>query len=322
MPVISPLPLVGRNDNTMNRFHANGKFLISGEYLVLQGAKALALPLKLGQSLEVKTIDIQEGMIHWDSYTPRGFWLAAIFSKFGFTVHASDDMEKADNLCKIFQEIKLLNPNILQDKNDYFFTTRLEFDSQWGLGSSSTLISLLSQWANVNPYELLRRTMGGSGYDIACATASKPITYQIVNGEPVVEEINFKPAFSDKLYFVYQGHKQSSGKEVKSFKERAKNNDFTYEVSEISKISEELMIVTSFDEFCSLLTRHEAIMSRVLEQPPLKVQYPDFQGVIKSLGAWGGDFFLAATEISEEEVIEYFNKKGLDVVIKYDDIVL
>ena len=306
----------------MNKFHANGKLMLTGEYLVLQGAKALALPLKLGQSLEVKTIDIQEGMIHWDSYTPRGFWFAAIFSKFGFTVHASDDMEKADNLCKIFQEIKSLNPNILQDKNDYFFTTRLEFDSQWGLGSSSTLISLLSQWANVNPYKLLNRTMGGSGYDIACATASKPITYQLINSEPVVEEINFKPVFSEKLYFVYQGHKQSSGKEVKSFKERAKVYDFTTEISEISKISESLVRVTSFEEFCSLLTRHEAIMSRVLEHPPLKAQYTDFQGVIKSLGAWGGDFFLAATEFSEKEVKDYFDKKGLGVVIKYEDIVL
>lgn len=305
-----------------NKFHANGKFLLSGEYLVLQGSKALALPLKLGQSLEVKTIDIQESMIHWDAYTPKGFWFAAIFSKFGFTVHASDDMEKADNLCKIFQEIKSLNPSILQDKNDYFFTTRLEFDSQWGLGSSSTLISLLSQWANVNPYNLLNRTMGGSGYDIACTTASKPITYQLIDAQSVVEEINFKPAFSDKLYFVYQGHKQSSGKEVKSFKERAKNNDFTSEVLEISKITESLTKVTSFDEFCSLLTRHENIMSRVLDQPPLKAQYIDFPGVIKSLGAWGGDFFLAATELSEKEVKDYFGKKGLDVVIKYNDIVL
>jgi len=306
----------------MNIYHANGKLMLTGEYLVLQGAKALALPLKLGQSLEVKTIDIQEGMIHWDAYTNRGFWFAAIFSKFGFTVHASDDMEKADNLCKIFQEIKSLNPNILQDKNDYFFTTRLEFDSQWGLGSSSTLISLLSQWANVNPYKLLNRTMGGSGYDIACATASKPITYQLINSEPVVEEFNFKPAFSEKLYFVYQGHKQSSGKEVKSFKERVKTTDFSKEIAEISEITEKLTKIVSFDEFCSLLTRHEAIMSRVLEQPPLKAQYLDFQGVIKSLGAWGGDFFLAATELPEKEVREYFGKKGLDVVVKYDDIVL
>ncbi len=306
----------------MNIYHANGKLMLTGEYLVLQGAKALALPLKLGQSLEVKTIDIQEGMIHWDAYTNRGFWFAAIFSKFGFTVHASDDMEKADNLCKIFQEIKSLNPNILQDKNDYFFTTRLEFDSQWGLGSSSTLISLLSQWANVNPYKLLNRTMGGSGYDIACATASKPITYQLINSEPVVEGINFKPAFSEKLYFVYQGHKQSSGKEVKSFKERVKTTDFSKEIAEISEITEKLTKIVSFDEFCSLLTRHEAIMSRVLEQPPIKAKYLDFQGVIKSLGAWGGDFFLAATELPEKEVREYFGKKGLDVVVKYDDIVL
>ncbi len=306
----------------MNKFHANGKLMLTGEYLVLQGAKALALPLKLGQSLEVKTVDINSGMIHWDAYTPHGFWFASIFSKFGFTVHASDDMQKADTLCKIFSELKALNPNILQDKKDYFFITRLEFDHRWGLGSSSTLISLLAQWAEVDPYELLRRTMGGSGYDIACATASKPLTYQLINGKPVVEEIDFKPAFSEKLYFVYQGHKQSSGKEVKSFKERAKANDFSSEVSEISNISEELLMVTSFDEFCSLLTRHETIMSRVLEHPSLKSYYSDFQGVIKSLGAWGGDFFLAATELPEKEVKEYFGKKGLDVVVKYGDIVL
>lgn len=306
----------------MVKFHTNGKLMLTGEYLVLQGARALALPLNLGQSLEVTTINDRNGMIHWDAYTPKGFWFASIFSKHDFTVHASDDMEKADNLSRIFKAIKSLNPNILQDRYDYFFTTRLEFDKNWGLGSSSTLISLLAQWAEVNPYKLLQMTMGGSGYDIACATASQPITYQLVNSEPVVEEINFKPAFSEKLYFVYQGHKQNSGKEVKSFKERAKTIDFSKEIAEISEITENLTKIVSFDKFCSLLTRHEAIMSRVLEQPPLKSYYSDFQGVIKSLGAWGGDFFLAATELSEKEVKEYFDKKGLDVLVKYDDIVL
>ena len=306
----------------MAKFHANGKFLLSGEYLVLQGARALALPLNLGQSLEVTTINDANGMIHWDAYTPKGFWFASIFSKHDFTVHASDDMDKADNLSRIFKAIKSLNPNILQEDNDYFFTTRLEFDKDWGLGSSSTLISLLAQWAGVNPYELLKMTMGGSGYDIACATASQPIFYQLKDGKPIIEKADFNPRFKDKLYFVYQGHKQSSGKEVKSFKERAQKLDFAPEISEISKISENLIRTTSFNDFCALLTRHEEIMSRVLEQPPLKAQYPDFQGVIKSLGAWGGDFFLAATELSENEVKEYFNENGLDVVVKYDDIVL
>ena len=306
----------------MLSYHSNGKFLLSGEYLVLQGARALALPLNLGQSLEVTTINDKNGMIHWDAYTPKGFWFASIFSKHDFTVHASDDMDKADNLSRIFKAIKALNPNILQDKNDYFFTTRLEFDKDWGLGSSSTLISLLAQWANVNPYELLKMTMGGSGYDIACATASQPIFYQIKNGTPTVETADFNPVFKDNLYFVYQGHKQSSGKEVKSFKERAKTNDFSSEISEISEISDALVKTTSFNEFCSLLTRHEEIMSHCLEQPPLKSYYPDFQGTIKSLGAWGGDFFLAATEMPETEVKEYFYNKRLDTVIKYSDIVL
>lgn len=306
----------------MAKYRANGKFLLSGEYLVLQGARALALPLNLGQSLEVTTIDDENGMIHWDAYTPKGFWFASIFSKHDFTVHASDDMEKADNLSRIFKAIKSLNPNILQDKKDYFFTTRLEFDSEWGLGSSSTLISLLAQWAEVDPYELLKMTMGGSGYDIACATASQPIIYHLENGSPVVEKADFHPAFADKLYFVYQGHKQNSGKEVKSFKERAQKYDYSSECSEISEISEKLINATSFNDFCALLTRHEEIMSRCLGQQPLKSQYPDFQGVIKSLGAWGGDFFLAATELSETEIKEYFNKKGLNTIIKYKNIIL
>lgn len=311
-----------KTSSVMNKYHSNGKFLLSGEYLVLQGARALALPLNLGQSLEVTTINDRNGMIHWDAYTPKGFWFASIFSKHDFTVHASDDMDKADNLSRIFRAIKSLNPNILQDSNDYFFTTRLEFDKDWGLGSSSTLISLLAQWANVDPYELLKMTMGGSGYDIACATASQPIIYRLENDNPMVKTVDFKPAFADKLYFVYQGHKQSSGKEVKSFKERAKTMDFSSEVSEISEISDKLVGTTSFNDFCDLLTRHEDIMSHCLEQPSLKSYYPDFQGVMKSLGAWGGDFFLAATELPEKDVKNYFQNKGLNTIIKFDDIIL
>lgn len=39
----------------MNRFYSHGKFLLTGEYLVLEGALALALPLKLGQTMTVET---------------------------------------------------------------------------------------------------------------------------------------------------------------------------------------------------------------------------------------------------------------------------
>ena len=46
-------------------FYSNGKLLITGEYLVLNGAKALALPTKFGQSLEVSSIE--EKKIIWTS---------------------------------------------------------------------------------------------------------------------------------------------------------------------------------------------------------------------------------------------------------------
>ena len=37
----------------MERYYSNGKLLLTGEYAVLDGATALALPTKFGQSLEV-----------------------------------------------------------------------------------------------------------------------------------------------------------------------------------------------------------------------------------------------------------------------------
>ena len=38
----------------MNTYRANGKLLLTGEYLVLKGALALALPTKLGQTMTVR----------------------------------------------------------------------------------------------------------------------------------------------------------------------------------------------------------------------------------------------------------------------------
>ena len=49
------------------KIKSNGKFLLTGEYLVLKGATSLALPLKFGQSMEVETLDKNENLIHWDA---------------------------------------------------------------------------------------------------------------------------------------------------------------------------------------------------------------------------------------------------------------
>ena len=52
------------------KFYAKGKLLLTAEYAVLGGAKALALPTKLGQSLEIT--ETTSGIITWKSVDVNG----------------------------------------------------------------------------------------------------------------------------------------------------------------------------------------------------------------------------------------------------------
>ena len=54
----------------MQKFHSHGKLLISGEYVVLDGATALALPTRFGQSIEVQKIETP--VIQWKSLDHKG----------------------------------------------------------------------------------------------------------------------------------------------------------------------------------------------------------------------------------------------------------
>ena len=74
--------------------------------------------------------------------------------------------------------------------------------------------------------------------------------------------------------------------------------------------------------FRSLLDEHEQIMAQVLNQAPVWQRlFPDFDGTIKSLGAWGGDFLMAASHRKQTYVRDYFTHKGLQTIFSYDDIV-
>ena len=66
-------------------FYSNGKLLITGEYLVLDGAKALALPTKFGQNLIVEEKDNLE--IHWKSFDSDGsLWFEDTFTFENITI--------------------------------------------------------------------------------------------------------------------------------------------------------------------------------------------------------------------------------------------
>jgi mevalonate kinase len=305
----------------MSRYYSHGKFLLTGEYLVLKGALALALPLKLGQSIEIETLASNENRLHWEAFRPEGKWFSVTLNRQDLVNCSTDDPDKASRLSQILQSVKQLNPKAFEG-NDLNFTTRLNFDPNWGLGSSSTLIANLARWANVNPYELLKLTFGGSGYDIACATAEGPVYYQLIDNKPQVETVDFQPSFADHLFFIYQGQKQSSSKEIKAFLAKANPADLQKDLEAVSEISRAVPQCQNLDEFALLMQCHERIIARCIGQEPIQKRFPDFEGVLKSLGAWGGDFILAATEWNDNQVKAYFKEKGLEVVFRYNDIVM
>ena len=61
-------------------------------------------------------------------------------------------------------------------------------------------------------------------------------------------------------------------------------------------------------------------MSEVLELSTIKeAVFEDFNGVLKSLGAWGGDFIMA---FSKENPTDYFKQKGFETVIPFEEMIL
>ena len=91
----------------MHKFYSHGKLLLTAEYAVLDGAKALALPTKLGQSLEVKTIE--QPKIKWKSFDHQNnLWFETNLTVTNF--NPSTNTETAQRLAQIFRAIFDLNP--------------------------------------------------------------------------------------------------------------------------------------------------------------------------------------------------------------------
>jgi mevalonate kinase len=299
-------------------FYSNGKLLITGEYLVLDGAKALALPTKYGQYLTVSFGENEE--IHWTSFDKdKSIWFQETISFSEIIKYKKTENQSVKStLIEILHEAFLLNPEFLYSSEGYRISTELTFPKFWGLGTSSTLINNIAQWLGINAFELLKNSFGGSGYDIACAQNDSPIFYQIIDGKPEVEIVNFIPDFSDNLYFVYLNQKQSSKSAIASYYK--KQNNLNAVLPEINKITVEIAEAINLEKFQELLQKHENIMSDVLEIPTVKNSlFSDFNGTVKSLGAWGGDFVLVVSNVNPTA---YFKAKGFETIISYSDMIL
>jgi mevalonate kinase len=300
-------------------FYSNGKLLITGEYLVLDGAKAFALPTKFGQNLIIEDGSNQE--IEWKSYDfDEHLWYEDIIS-FSEIINNSDAKIETvkTTLIQILHEAYLLNPDFIHNSKGYKVNTHLTFPKNWGLGTSSTLLNNVAQWAKIDAFTLLKNSFGGSGYDIACAQNNTPIIYSLQNSLPVVETIQFNPDFTSNIYFVYLNKKQNSKAAINAYYNN-KNQDLAHSIIDNDKITNAILNATTLKEFAFAVEKHEIHLSNILEIKTIKeVAFPDFNGVVKSLGAWGGDFVMI---ISKENPEIYFKSKGYETILSYNEMIL
>lgn len=295
-------------------FNSNGKLLLSGEYVVLDGALALAIPTSFGQSLEV--VPSKQKGIHWRSLDPQDtIWFEGFLKVEGGKPSPETPADGTMKLlCTILQQAKKMNSGFLTEMAGLEVTTRLQFQRDWGLGSSSTLINNIAQWAQVDAFELLQRSLGGSGYDIAAAQHPAPVLYSLVNGTPSVKEVTLSWDFTDRLFFVHLNKKQDSREGIARYKISEKKKQQTA-IKAVSGISKAMVSSRSLTHFMELVEEHEHLISEVISLPTIKERlFGSYPGAIKSLGAWGGDFILATGGKASQE---YFRKKGYTTVIPF-----
>jgi len=298
----------------MISFYSHGKLLLTGEYTVLKGANALAIPCKMGQTLNY--YQTQSDILIWKSYDVNNFvWFEAEFKIDSLELISTTDSGIWKSLHKVLWATKELNSTFLTQGGQV--DTYLEFDRSWGLGSSSTLISNVASWANSNPYHILANSFGGSGYDIACAQAKGPLTYMRNNYSPKIEFVELNYPFIENLFFVHLNIKKDSQNAVALFDLNKVENTLIFEINKLTELI--LNCCNQFD-FNSYLKNHESILGSLLNQRTVQeIYFSDFKGIIKSLGAWGGDFVLVS---GDKESPDYFENLGYTTVIPYREMVL
>ena len=295
--------------------YSNGKVLLTGEYVILDGALSLAAPTKFGQHLKFQ--ENLSNFINWKSKNFDGnIWFECLITSDTLKVKSTSSQKISNTLVEIINFIREYNPSFLKNCGSDI-STNLTFEKNLGLGSSSTLISNLSKISGVNPYTLNNKIFKGSGYDIACAESISPILYKLDKDQKIINEVSFKPSFNEHIYFVYLNKKQNSILEIEKYNKNKASNSI---INEISDITSEILVCNSIDRFNKLIEAHELIISKLISKQTVKdLLFKDFDGYIKSLGAWGGDMIMVTSQINPSK---YFIEKGYSTIFKFKELLV
>lgn len=298
----------------MRQFFSKGKLMLTGEYGVLHGASAICQPLATGQELLIWPHARAEIVWRWryQDTVLADFTFDARSLKLLLWQCGNEDWARS-----LLMLIRNIDPTFLNEG------ARLEFINyfppDWGLGTSSACISSLCRAAaGVDPFEVNTLLGGGSGADIACTLATAPFLYRRVDGTPHMEPINRSCSQCAYMWLVYSGKKQPTASHLKSVDTHRFDTD---SLAELNLLSQAFFREGSLNAIQEVIARHEKLIARTLQLEPLSAQFPDFAGVVKSLGAWGGDFFLAVSALPEDDVRSYFRRKGYAHCYAYESFV-
>ena len=126
-------------------------------------------------------------------------------------------------------------------------------------------------------------------------------------------KINFWPNFHKNLFFIHLNQKQNSRLAIRN----NYKGSSPFQIETINELTDAFLSAKSLDDFQKTMDNHENCIGNLIGHTPVHQKlFSDYQGSIKSLGAWGGDFFLATGNNHH-----YFKDKGYTTIIPFGEMV-
>ncbi|MCW1963393.1 GYDIA family GHMP kinase [Chryseobacterium viscerum] len=299
----------------MNAIFSPGKLMLTSEYFAIDGALVLAVPTKLGQEFFFEEKEDGKSLIYWEAYHQNKLWLKAVIDYKNWQILETNIPSNAEFIVKTLKNVQQLSITKFKTNLTYQLKTNLQFPADYGLGSSSTLMNNLAEWAEIDPFHLNTISLGGSGYDIAVAKEKSAVLFQS-KPEIKYEKVDFNPSFKNELIFIHLNQKQDSREGINFYKSKKKSPEL---VDEFSDITKKIMLCNELECFSELMMIHEHKIADFLEISTVKEKiFSDCPSFVKSLGAWGGDFVMSA---KFGDYKNYFWEKGFPTVFEWENII-
>jgi mevalonate kinase len=299
----------------MGEIFSPGKLMLTSEYFAIDGALVLAVPTKLGQEFFFEEKSDEKSLILWEAYHQNKLWLKAVIDYKNWQILETNIPASAEFIVKTLKNVQLLSKIKFKDNFTYNLKTNLQFPADYGLGSSSTLMNNLAEWAEIDPFCLNTISLGGSGYDIAVAKEKSAILYQSVP-EIKYEKVDFNPSFKNELIFIHLNQKQDSREGINFYKSKKKSQKL---VDEFSNLTRNILLCNELENFSQLMLIHEQKISNFLEIPTVRAKFfTDCPVFVKSLGAWGGDFVMSS---KFDGFKDYFWGKDFNTIFEWSDLI-